>query len=272
MKELVTSLKKKHCCHIGHVTPRRRSEYVIQLAEEFFQCSNFVPGFPDLLVVMRPEHRNKFIRIYREYNLSYGLTFRISKNYKPDLIWVDDIKRIEAIAEEYGSTPIIYSTSPARKDGLHIISDSREQRPLFESAERLMMSVGDYTTKRLFGKFHIERKSPQDLYGTITKGHVRFRNELIRAEVYNIKLAMFVECSKRDFIEKNFPGANLRQIPGETLEKIINTIEHRYKMEVVWCKNRDLTKSKVLSRLKAEEKINNGFSKVSNGKPKKKKR
>ena len=137
---------------------------------------------------------------------------------------------------------------------MDIIVDTREQKPLWvNNVIRYGLLVGDYTTMKLRHCFAIERKSPMDLYGSIIQGHVRFRNEMIRAEVNEIKLVVVVECSKKTFVGKKFPGAKRLQCEGETLRKIIETIEKRYKLEVIWCCGRRGAKQIILQRLKKEE-------------------
>src|SRR5690349_5556133 len=78
---------------------------------------------------------------------------------------------------------------------LQIIADTREQQPLWlpPLCKKQTLVVGDYTTEKLKRKFIIERKSPGDLYGTITKGHPRFKREIKRALDKKIELVVFVE-------------------------------------------------------------------------------
>ncbi len=137
-----------------------------------------------------------------------------------------------------------------------IIVDTREQLPIWQRGIiRLKLEVGDYTTENLHGLFHIERKSPQDLYGTIVQNHVRFRNELIRATIHEIKLVVYVECRKPTFCNLLFPGGSRRKMKPETLTKIVTTIEERYKTEIVWCCSRADLKNKMAERFAKEEKL-----------------
>lgn len=141
---------------------------------------------------------------------------------------------------------------------MNIIVDSREQLPLWIVGNKVLrkkLLVGDYTTDILENSFCIERKSGQDLYGSILQGHVRFRKELVRASINNIKLVIFVECSKKDFSLKKFAGGERRKCPGETLIKIITTISKRHNVEVVWCASRSALIKKILVRLRLEEKL-----------------
>lgn len=139
---------------------------------------------------------------------------------------------------------------------MDIIVDTREQLPLFKNnCIRYGLLVGDYSTMKLRHTFAIERKSLADLYSTITKGHVRFRKEHIRASANGIELVLYVEGSKEDFELKNWPGGSRRDCKGETLIKIIDTIEQRWPLEIVWCNSRANCKYKIQERLWAEEQV-----------------
>ena len=104
----------------------------------------------------------------------------------------------------------------------------------------------------LLGKFHIERKSMQDLYGTIIGGHARFRRELIRASSAKIKLIVVVEGSRTQFIAKSFSRRELK-VSSRTLERILSTIETRYELDIVWIKDRANAQAYVKRRLEKEE-------------------
>jgi len=77
----------------------------------------------------------------------------------------------------------------------------------------------------------------------------------VLAQANQVKLAVFVECSKEKFISLKFPGGAARKMKSETLRKIVNTIVLRYKTEIVWCNNREDCRKKILLRLKKEEKL-----------------
>ena len=135
-----------------------------------------------------------------------------------------------------------------------IIVDSREQLPYWKGSEcaKTALIVGDYSTERLINKFHIERKSPQDLYGTITKGNHRFKRELQRAWDREIEIVVYVESTREDFIMKRFPRGDLLKFKSESLDKLITTFETKYFLQIVWCGNRTRAKDMVLKRLKKE--------------------
>jgi ERCC4-type nuclease len=134
-----------------------------------------------------------------------------------------------------------------------ILIDTREQKPLFPSSPRATLSVGDYTTKKLKGRFHIERKSLQDLYGTLTKGNGRFKYELFRAAYHHIQLPVYIEGTYDQFINKQFPKGNERKFPKEGLEKLIATFTKRYFIEFVWCGSRQKCIKMAFSRLRMQE-------------------
>ena len=254
---------------MGHYTPTKRIGEVLELASLFFEKGNFVPRFGDLLIVASKQIQKRCLSYHRKNDLKFSLSFRTYKNSAPDIIWMDNITKENAILTLYPKTPVIYSSAKNRKNGTAIYVDSREQKAIFDG-ERKLLLVGDYTTPALLDKFHIERKSPEDLYGTLTKGHVRFRNEIIRAQVNNITLALYVECSKDKFVAKEFPGGGHRQLPGNVLGKIVDTVETRYGIEVVWCASREDMVKKMKSRFKFEEQRLNLPSKKTRGKAKKK--
>jgi len=139
-----------------------------------------------------------------------------------------------------------------------IVVDTREQLPLpfgkTRKQIRQKLDVGDYTTIDLLGKFHIERKSPGDLYASIIQGHNRFRKEIMRAKAQGIKIIIMVECPEQIFIKKRWSKiAPKLRTPGNTLKKIIDTIQHKYDVKVIWCYDRDDMVFR-MNRIFAEEK------------------
>jgi ERCC4-type nuclease len=120
-----------------------------------------------------------------------------------------------------------------------IIVDTREQLPVWNPEHPGILSLklgeGDYTTPELINKAHIERKTGNDLYGSLIQGHVRFRKELVRAKEKGLKLAVFVECPEEHFIAKSFKGGYRLQTPPAQLRKMIGTISEKYGVEFVWC-------------------------------------
>lgn len=134
-----------------------------------------------------------------------------------------------------------------------IITDTREQLPYW-TEERQALIVGDYTTKKLLNSFHIERKSLQDLYGTLTSGNNRFKYELFRAAYHSIRLEVYIEGTRLDFINKNFPKGKERKFSTDGLDRLIKTFEKKYYLVFHWCGSRQRAKRMVMERLKNEEK------------------
>lgn len=135
---------------------------------------------------------------------------------------------------------------------MKIIIDTREQLPLFNAAKQTLI-VGDYTTSKLKGRFHIERKSLQDLYGTLTTGNRRFKYELFRAAYHRITMPVYIEGTLEAFVNKRFPKGNERKFSKEGLENLVKTFTKKYYIEFVWCKNRLECTKMVQKRLLSEE-------------------
>lgn len=232
---------------------------VLKSITRYVQNLNFVPGFLDVLVVTNKKRLSTVRKLKPDrFQLHAGTVTSLPK-VAPDIVWVDDVNLlasdIKRLAIKYSGVPHIYSgCKPNGKPS--IIADTREQCPVYKGVEckRMTLVVGDYTTDKLYNKFHIERKSLQDLYGSIIQGHQRFSNELIRAKVYGIELVIFVEGTRKDFINKKFPRGDQRKVEGKTLDKIISSMERRYGIQFVWCTSRRNMKQTILTRFKKEEK------------------
>ena len=130
-----------------------------------------------------------------------------------------------------------------------IIIDTREQKPLWDptffKVIRQKLDEGDYTTEELLNKAHIERKSGIDLYGSLIQNHKRFAAEIQRAIEKDLSFAVFVECTKEEFIKKKFKGGYRLKCPTKTLRKIINTFIDRYPIDFIWCDGRNDLRDKM---------------------------
>lgn len=144
-----------------------------------------------------------------------------------------------------------------------IIVDTREQRPYWNTNRQTLL-VGDYTSRKLLNKFHIERKSLGDLYGTLTVGNRRFKYELFRAAYAQIRLEVYIEGSYEAFINKQFPKGAERKFDTEGLKRLISTFKRKYFLEFHWHKNRKKCQIEVERRLFYEEKINQNISTFCN--------
>jgi len=134
---------------------------------------------------------------------------------------------------------------------LDILVDSREQLPLWKRGITFTtLKTGDYTTTLLKRILVIERKSPQDLYSTITKGHPRFKRELLRAKEQELIFYLAVECSEKTFLSLNWVSQTHRKkgirIKPQTLKKTITTLVERYNIKLIWCRGRQDMRNQIL--------------------------
>jgi len=136
---------------------------------------------------------------------------------------------------------------------MEILIDTREQLPLWNDAERITMNVGDYTTKLLKGIMHVERKSPNDLYGSLIQGHERFKKEFERAAEQDVKIVVMVECDEDHFYRKSWEGGWRLKVKGNVLAKITHTFKMRRKAEFIWCRDREDMRFKMIELFRAEE-------------------
>lgn len=145
--------------------------------------------------------------------------------------------------------------------------DTREKLPLWDSNQFKVkvqkLDEGDYTTEELFNKAHAERKSGIDLYGSLIQGHKRFSAEIQRAIEKDLDFAIFVECTKKDFIAKKFHGGYRLKVGAKILRKVIDTMNDRYPIQFIWCEDREDLKERMLlwfvqKKAKIMEEIENG--------------
>ena len=114
-------------------------------------------------------------------------------------------------------------------EGLKILQDSREQRPLKFKIEAIKtcLNVGDYAA--LFSDNYqypvvFERKGIGDLFGTLSKGYERFKKCIERAKEQNIKIIIAIEGSK----ERILRGYANSQRNGCSIVLQLETIKERY--------------------------------------------
>jgi len=136
---------------------------------------------------------------------------------------------------------------------MKIITDTREQLPYWTD-HRKKLEVGDYTTSKLENKYHIERKSLQDLYGTLVQGNGRFKYELFRAAYHYIYIDVYVEGTHEQFVNKLFPYGKERKFSTHGLQELIKTFTKRYHLTFHWHKDRKTCQKAVFERFVLEEK------------------
>ena len=126
-----------------------------------------------------------------------------------------------------------------------IVQDTRENLPFVFRRSKLVegtlvkkLNVGDYSIKGMENKIAIERKSPNDLFGTLGKGYKRFKRELERAVNFDY-FAIIVECSFTTVIDKEFNNAHYCQMLGDTIIQICYTLKMKYGIDVIFCNGRN---------------------------------
>lgn len=262
IKESVRLLTSGQHVYMGLTGPARITK-VRKIMTAYFRANGYVPGFPDVHVITSQKHKKSAHAAALPHLSPYALGVHVwptVPSRRPELAWIDDVsimeEQVRHAAKWFRSIPIIFSGGRPDTRALRILADTREQKPMWSglNCKCVKLEVGDYTTELLLDSFHIERKSPQDLYSTIIGiNHVRFRNELIRAKTRGTKLVLFVECSREIFIRLKFDGGRFRKMKSETLRKVIETIESKYGLEMVWSKDRDTCRAGILKRLKEEQ-------------------
>lgn len=131
---------------------------------------------------------------------------------------------------------------------MKIFVDSREQLPLFtgKHVERKAMTEGDYMIPGLEDELVVERKTPNDLYGSITSGHKRFKKEIMRSSDRDFFIV--VECTYKEFLSKKwckFPWK--LKVNSGTLAKIVYSMKRHSGVKFIWCDGRVDIKRKVKS-------------------------
>lgn len=261
-------LYKKKVLHLGdHFNRGNTLNSGFKTIMSLLSTTHSISGPAALMVVASKkrlsEFRKKYYSIYQHlFDICLCPPDLSNPSYRPDILWIDDINllqsQIKNAEDQYLHFKDCHTIYSGKKDNnvkMKLIVDTREQKPLWKGKEckRMTMNSGDYTTEKLFDKFHIERKSLEDLYGSILKGHIRLRAEHLRAKSNDVQLSLYIEGTKKDFGAKKFKDAHRRKCSGQTLIKIIDSIEARWGLEVVWCGSRLKAKKMIYDRLQKEE-------------------
>ncbi len=125
-------------------------------------------------------------------------------------------------------------------NSIHIVIDSREQTPLsFAKWPEVVVEVaglpsGDYALKGLETRAAIERKSIDDLAGSLTAGRERFEAELTRARGYDL-FCIVVESTMEDVAQHRYRS---KAQPHALLQSLF-TYMVRFNVPVVWAGSRE---------------------------------
>lgn len=124
-----------------------------------------------------------------------------------------------------------------------MLVDTREQRPLKNfgagiCTKRATLQCGDYCMVFQDGarsSTEFERKSLADLFGTVTQGHARFRQKLLRARKSKIRLILIIECTLRDA----YKGVRHSKAQPRAIVKAVFSLWVKYRVFPVFCSDRD---------------------------------
>lgn len=132
--------------------------------------------------------------------------------------------------------------------------DSREQLPLVFKCEtiRSCLKCGDYGA--IFSENYqhnvvFERKSIGDLFGTLSQGYSRFKREIERSKENNITLVIIVEATREKILE----GYKHSKRNGSSILIQLDTINKKYGIDAVFCKNRKEAAQFILDAFTAHE-------------------
>ena len=122
---------------------------------------------------------------------------------------------------------------------LVLLVDSRERAPLIFGCdwERKGLKVGDYCAR--FSPSYqyplvFERKSINDLFGSLTQSYDRFRRMLLRAEKLGIRVVIAIEGTK----EKVLKGCSHSARDPESILVQLETIKKKYNVEYIFFPSR----------------------------------
>ena len=119
-----------------------------------------------------------------------------------------------------------------------IVTDTREQKPLWTDTKQHKLDFGDYSLINHEPYFAIERKSLPDLLQTLTSGHKRFKEELLRAKSARY-FAIVVDGTYMQMRNKEYPNAfRSKWTKGKTIVDIANTLRIKYGVQIIFTTGR----------------------------------
>lgn len=136
-----------------------------------------------------------------------------------------------------------YSEEPEFKRGkLEIFIDSREQQRLDFSVpvKDMKLSVGDYGCgPNFFSDVFVERKSIQDLAGTLSAGFERFEREVQRADMLGSYLVVVAEGSFSDVLSYSPSNSFAKKMTGSHIFYQMRQIMNKFtNIQFVFAGNR----------------------------------
>lgn len=128
---------------------------------------------------------------------------------------------------------------------LDIIRDSREQFPLILNDCNVIISalnVGDYTCKNLYKKIYAERKSMNDLIGSISGGYERIIREFERAAEMGFYLVILIEEDLNNLINFDLTKSEYSKVKATSsfiCSRIRDLINQFSNIQFLFVKNRE---------------------------------
>ena len=132
-------------------------------------------------------------------------------------------------------------------NNLTLIVDSREQTPYLFSGYKTEisgLSIGDYSLKNCETEISVERKSVNDLIGSLTKGRDRFERELQKGAQLPY-FAMVIEATLSDLSNSRYKS---KALPKSIIQSLLSW-SVKYNTHVFFCDSREYAEKVTLSLL-----------------------
>ena len=132
------------------------------------------------------------------------------------------------------------------EEDFKIIVDTREKLKLWTDNIILKkIDAGDYSfsfkEKDYSNIIAIERKTMADIVSTISSGHARFKRELERSRELDY-FAIIIEGSHQQIQNKRYKGSKFSLMKGETINKILTTLQVKYGINILFAGNKENAK------------------------------
>lgn len=139
---------------------------------------------------------------------------------------------------------------------LRVVVDTREQDPWrlpFARLTRGTIGAGDYHLRGDAFGLVIERKSVEDLFGTVTRGADRFERELERLALCEYPVVIVEGTAATILGGARFSGANGSRVLGHALRLCV-----KHGVSIMFCTNRQDAEQMAGRLLAAREEIRHG--------------
>lgn len=145
---------------------------------------------------------------------------------------------------------MVTPTYPTRR----IVIDTREQLPWNFAPNRTVRAAlgqGDYSLEGLQHFVAIERKSINDLVGSLTAGRDRFKRELLRMRSLVAHPWILVECTLDDIAERRYRS---KAAPSSVVGSMVS-FAMKYKIQLLFASSRQLAMAASLRILCCAERL-----------------